>query len=60
MINWAIPEIEETIGERFQTLRGVFQEGVPAYSGSGIMRKSHIQVVVRDATCIQGYFRPES
>lgn len=60
MINWAIPEIEKAMGDRFQTVRGVFQEGVPAFAGSGIMRKSHIQVVVRDAGCILGYFRPET
>jgi hypothetical protein len=60
MINWAIPEIEKVMGERFQTVRGVFQEGVPAFAGSGIMRKSHIQVVVRDAGCILGYLSPET
>ena len=60
MLNWAIPEIEKSMGNRFQTVRGVFQEGVPAYAGSGIMRKSHIQIVVRDTACILGYFRPET
>jgi hypothetical protein len=60
MINWALSENEKTVGDSFQTVRGVFQEGVPAFSGSRIMRKSHIQVVVRDATCILGYFRPEA
>ena len=60
MINWAIPEIEKAMGDRFQTVRGVFQEGVPAFAGSGIMRKSHIQVVVRDTASILGYFRPET
>jgi hypothetical protein len=60
MINWAVPEIEKAMGNRFQTVRGVFQEGVPAFAGSGIMRKSHIQIVVRDAACILGYFRPET
>lgn len=60
MLNWAIPEIEAGVGTLFQTVRGVFQEGVPAFAGSGILRKSHIQVVVRDAGCILGYFRPET
>lgn len=40
MINWGIPEIEKAMGDRFQTVRGVFQEGIPAFAGSGIMRKS--------------------
>ena len=59
MLNWAIPGIEQELGVRFQTVRGVFQEGVPAYPGSGILRKSHIQVVVRDHECVLGYVLPE-
>lgn len=60
MLNWAIPLIESELGVRFQTVRGVFQEGVAAYPGSGILRKSHIQVVVRDRGNILGYFLPEA
>jgi hypothetical protein len=60
MLNWAIPQIEMTLGVRFQTVRGVFQEGAPAYPGSGIFKKSHIQVVVRDNEAILGYFLPET
>ena len=60
MLNWAIPVIEKELGVQFQTVRGVFQEGIPAYPGSGILRKSHIQVVVRDKACILGYFLPET
>lgn len=60
MLNWAIPMIEKDLKVKFQTVRGVFQEGVPAYPGSGILKKSHIQVVVRDSDCILGYFLPET
>jgi hypothetical protein len=60
MINWAIPMIEKELKMHFQTVRGVFQEGIPAYDGSGILKKSHIQVVVRDSDCILGYFLPEA
>jgi hypothetical protein len=60
MINWAIPMIEKELKMHFQTVRGVFQEGIPAYEGSGILKKSHIQVVVRDSDCILGYFLPET
>lgn len=60
MLNWAIPMIEEDLQVRFQTVRGVFQEGIPAYAGSGIQKKSHIQVVVRDSGCILGYFLPQT
>lgn len=60
MLNWAIPEIEKELHVHFQTVRGVFQEGIPAYPGSKILRKSHIQTVVRDRDCILGYFLPEA
>jgi hypothetical protein len=50
----------KAVGVRFQTVRGVFQEGIPAYPGSGILKKSHIQVVVRDNEVILGYFLPET
>jgi len=41
MLNWAIPMIEKDLKVKFQTVRGVFQEGIPAYPGSGIL-KNHI------------------
>jgi hypothetical protein len=56
----SLPQIEKILGVRFQTVRGVFQEGTPAYLGSGILKKSHIQVVVRDSEVILGYFLPET
>ncbi len=45
-------------GQQFQTVRGVFVEGRPAYPGAGIMLKSHIQIAVRNPRCIVGFFRP--
>jgi hypothetical protein len=39
------------------TLRGVFIEGEPLYSGAGFYAKTHVQIVVRNPTCIQGVFR---
>jgi hypothetical protein len=44
--------------QRFQTVRGPFLEGSPSFPGSGILRESHIQLAVRDRTCILGVFRP--
>jgi hypothetical protein len=58
LLNWAIPFVESQTGQKFHSVRGVFQEGEPAYKGSSIMRKSHIQIVVRDASVILGYFKP--
>lgn len=40
-----------------QTVKGVFMEGDPAYSGGGFPEKTHIQIAVCDASCIKGVFR---
>lgn len=42
------------------TLKGVFSEGQPAYSGSGFREKTHIQIAVRSPRCIKGVFRVPS
>jgi hypothetical protein len=39
-------------GRPYQTVRGCFPEGEPIYPGSAILSKTHIQVAVRDASCI--------
>jgi hypothetical protein len=42
----------------FETVRGVFVEGPPAYKGAAIRTKTHIQICVRDPSCILGFFMP--
>lgn len=42
----------------FDTTRGVFTEGDPAFPGAGLFAKSHIQVCVRNPNCILGFFMP--
>jgi len=42
----------------FDTTRGVFTEGGPAFPGAGLFAKSHIQICVRNPNCIKGFFRP--
>ena len=42
----------------FDTVRGMFVEGGRAYSGSGLYRKSHVQIAVRNAACVRGIFFP--
>lgn len=42
----------------FETTRGVFTEGGPAFDGAGIFEKSHIQICVRNPNCIKGFFIP--
>jgi hypothetical protein len=42
--------------EPFDTVRGMFVEGGKAFPGSGIYRKSHVQIAVRNPACIKGIF----
>jgi hypothetical protein len=42
----------------FDSTRGVFTEGGPAFTGAGIFEKSHIQICIRNPDCIQGFFNP--
>jgi hypothetical protein len=42
MVNWTLSEAENKMGVRFDTVRGVFQEGDPAFPDSYIFEKSHI------------------
>ena len=60
VLNYSIPILSDASGSTFQTVRGVFQEGEPAFEGAGVKLKSHIQVAVRDPRAIIGYFRPET
>lgn len=45
-------------GLAFDSVRGVFVEGAPAYDGSEFRTKTHIQICVRNPNCIKGYFNP--
>lgn len=42
----------------FDTARGVFTEGGPAFEGAGIQKKSHVQICIRNLNCIKGFFIP--
>lgn len=42
----------------FDSARGVFTEGGPAYTGAGIVEKTHIQLCIRNLNCIKGFFLP--
>jgi hypothetical protein len=44
--------------ERFDTVRGLFTEGEPAYPGGGFFQKSHTQIAVLNSQQIKGYFIP--
>jgi hypothetical protein len=59
VINSVIPRIESAKDIIYHSVRGVFQEGSPAFKGAGIKLKSHIQIAVRNPRAILGYFNPE-
>jgi hypothetical protein len=42
----------------YQTVRCPFEEGEEAFPGSMLKSQTHIQLSVRDASCILGVFRP--
>lgn len=44
--------------EPFDTVRGMFVEGDRIFPGSGIYRKSHVQIAVRNSACVKGLFFP--
>ncbi|MHA7610335.1 hypothetical protein ACV0BM_015925 [Elizabethkingia meningoseptica] len=44
--------------KHFDTVRGVFTEGGPAFEGAGIQLKNHIQICIRNLNCIKGFFIP--
>lgn len=44
--------------KHFDSARGVFTEGGPAFEGAGIQTKNHIQVCIRNFNCIKGFFIP--
>lgn len=44
----------------FDSVRGVFTEGGPAFPGAGIHLKNHIQICIRNMNCIKGFFIPRN
>ena len=42
----------------YQTVRAAFREGNVLYPDVGFHEKTHIQIAVRELSCIKGYFRP--
>ena len=59
VIDYTLSSFAETEQVKYQTVRGVFLEGEPAFPGSKIALKSHIQIAVRDPGCIIEFFRPD-
>nr|MDA3873858.1 hypothetical protein [Kiritimatiellia bacterium] len=58
-LNWVIDRTETSEKIEFDTVRGLFPEGEPAFPGGSIQKESHIQISVRNPGCILGYFMPK-
>jgi hypothetical protein len=56
VLDYAAKRVAEETGIVYDTVRGVFVEGPPAFPGSKIALKSHIQIAVRDPACIIDMF----
>jgi hypothetical protein len=57
VINACIDELRLG-GTVYDTVRGAFLEGTPVYPDAGFSRESHIQIAVRNPSCILGVFQP--
>lgn len=57
-----INHLHRTMAERklkpFDSVRGLFVEGQPAYAGSEIFSLTHAQIAIRNEACIKGVFLP--
>ena len=42
----------------YDSVRGIFTEGKPAFPGSCFQEKTHTQLCIRNLNCIKGYFNP--
>jgi hypothetical protein len=58
VINFAVEAFERRRGSPIHSVRCMFSEGQPAFDGSFIRAKSHLQIAVRDRSAILGYFKP--
>ena len=58
VINTHLAIVEAHGGTHYDTVRGVFVEGPPAFEGAMIREKTHVQIAVRNPACIIGVFRP--
>jgi hypothetical protein len=44
--------VEQVTSTPYQTVRGCFPEGNPLYEGSKLLARTHVQIAVRDPSCI--------
>ena len=57
VINLALAQAEDE-NAPFDTIRAAYIEGSPIFDGSAFMEDTHIQIAVRNPSCIAAFFRP--
>jgi hypothetical protein len=58
VLNVYLDWLEREPGDFYDSVRCGFVEGDPAFEGSGIRHRSHVQIAVRNPACVLGVFRP--
>ncbi len=58
VLNYLNEYRKERKDPNYDSIRAPFLEGDPIYPDAGFRANNHIQICVRDETCIKGYFRP--
>jgi hypothetical protein len=58
VLNFYLSWLIQNRGDAYDTVRCGFVEGPPAFDGSGIRHRSHVQIAVRNPACVIGVFRP--
>ena len=54
----ATHQLNNKLGSKYDSVRGVFFEGEDLYEDAGFKEKNHIQIAIRNPNCIKGYFIP--
>jgi hypothetical protein len=60
VINFCLENLQRRGDVLYDSVRCGFREGAPVFDGSGIFTKSHVQLAIRNESCILGSFRPRS
>lgn len=58
VLNFYLSWLEDKSTTVFDSVRCGFVEGPPAFEGSGIRHRSHVQIAIRNPACVVGVFRP--
>jgi hypothetical protein len=58
VLNFYFNALSTLGGTPYDSVRCGFAEGTPVFAGSRIFTKSHVQIAIREQSCLVGTFRP--